>query len=174
MFVWWSLARSDGASNVALIARSCDGGTPVPTRLYADNCRCFVNFELRPGQMSLHGVNGSGKTSVFDLLWDLRGVVRLGEDVGQYFPATGRTAWEPPRSQRVELGRQTSRGGRREWSLALRDGRTRVGRWRRIRFAWFSSARTQNSSASCFRYARSDSEKYACGERPLVPPQALG
>lgn len=74
------------------------------TRLYADNYRCFVNFDLQPGQMCLlHGVNGSGKTSVFDLLWDLRRLIRNGDDVTHCFPATSRSAWEKPRPQRFEV-----------------------------------------------------------------------
>ena len=39
------------------------------TRLYADNFRCLVNFELLLDETNvLLGANGSGKTSVLDVL----------------------------------------------------------------------------------------------------------
>ncbi len=38
-------------------------------KIYADNFRCLVNFEFSPGPVSLMlGPNGTGKSSVFDLL----------------------------------------------------------------------------------------------------------
>ena len=48
-------------------------------RIFADNFRALVNFELRPGRLSsLLGENGSGKTSVFDVLGNLRDLIVLG------------------------------------------------------------------------------------------------
>src|SRR5262249_26891149 len=45
-------------------------------RLYVNNYRCFVNFELRPGRRSLLlGYNGSGKSSAFDVLHAIRDLV---------------------------------------------------------------------------------------------------
>jgi len=41
-------------------------------RLYVDNFRCLVNFELRLDRVNLLlGENGTGKTSVFDVLYRL-------------------------------------------------------------------------------------------------------
>ncbi len=38
-------------------------------RLYVDNYKCLVNFEFVPQQIQLLlGVNGTGKSSVFDVL----------------------------------------------------------------------------------------------------------
>ncbi|HEX8698284.1 MAG TPA: AAA family ATPase [Myxococcaceae bacterium] len=73
-------------------------------RLFIDNFRCFVNFEWKPGKLALLlGENGSGKTSVIDVLWGVQALVTLGEDVRSVFPATTRTQWDTRWSQRVEL-----------------------------------------------------------------------
>lgn len=64
-------------------------------RVLIDNFRCFVNFEWRPGPLALlMGSNGSGKTSVVDLLWVLRGLVCEDAEVRRCFPASSRTRWD--------------------------------------------------------------------------------
>jgi len=52
-------------------------------RIFADNFRALVNFEFRPGpRMSLLlGGNGTGKTTVFDVLGSLRDLLVLGRPV---------------------------------------------------------------------------------------------
>jgi hypothetical protein len=73
-------------------------------RLFVDNFRCFVNFEWKPGKLALLlGENGSGKTSVIDVLWGVQALISLGDDVRSWFPATSRTQWDTRWSQRVEL-----------------------------------------------------------------------
>src|SRR5262245_60465425 len=53
--------------------------SPMLKRIFADNFRALVNFELRPNHLSLLlGGNGSGKTSVFDVLGSLRDLIVLG------------------------------------------------------------------------------------------------
>lgn len=53
------------------------------TRLYVDNYRSLVNFELKLGATNLLlGANGSGKTSVFATLAGLQRVVHDGDEVG--------------------------------------------------------------------------------------------
>jgi len=52
---------------------------PKLSRLYINNYRCFVNFELRPGGRSLLlGYNGTGKSSIFDVLAALQDISRRG------------------------------------------------------------------------------------------------
>ena len=76
---------------------------PVLTRLLADNFRALVNFELRPGRLSLLlGENGSGKTSVLDVLGALRDLIVLGRPTAELFANT-RTKWETREVQRFEL-----------------------------------------------------------------------
>ncbi len=46
------------------------------TKLYANNYRCLVNFEVEFDSLTLLlGPNGGGKTSIFDLLYNLRKLI---------------------------------------------------------------------------------------------------
>jgi predicted ATPase len=73
------------------------------TRIYADNFRALVNFELRPGPLSLFlGGNGSGKSSVFEVVGRLADLVVRGSQVSDSFGYTT-TAWESRTLQRFEL-----------------------------------------------------------------------
>jgi len=75
----------------------------VLTRLLADNFRALVNFELRPGRLNLLlGENGSGKTSVLDVLGKLRDLIVLGWTTTDLFAYT-QTKWETREVQRFEL-----------------------------------------------------------------------
>lgn len=80
------------------------------TRIFADNFRALVNFELRPGRLSLFlGDNGSGKTSVLYVLGSLRDLIILGRSSSQLFAYT-RTKWETRDLQRFELDIEGSGG----------------------------------------------------------------
>jgi ABC-type lipoprotein export system ATPase subunit len=73
------------------------------TRIFADNFRALVNFELRPARLSLLlGDNGSGKTTVLDVLGNLRDLIVLGSTSTELFSYT-RTKWEMRDVQRFEL-----------------------------------------------------------------------
>lgn len=75
-------------------------------RLWVDNYKCLVNFELRLGETALLlGANGSGKTSVLDVVRALRqllsGTVRVaGPDV---FPTRTLTRWDSRDLQIAEV-----------------------------------------------------------------------
>ena len=75
-------------------------------RLYVDNYRCFVNFQLEFQELTLLvGPNGSGKSSVLDLLSALRQLLSgLGKvsDPG-LFPSRSLTRWQDRTTQVVEL-----------------------------------------------------------------------
>ena len=74
-------------------------------RVYIDNYKCFVNFELQPQSIQLIlGDNGSGKTTFFDVLETIRDFLTEGTTTSQSFPANTLTAWDKRRSQTVELG----------------------------------------------------------------------
>ncbi|HEV7504306.1 MAG TPA: AAA family ATPase [Thermoanaerobaculia bacterium] len=77
-------------------------------RIFADNFRALVNFELRPGHLSLLlGGNGSGKTSVFDVLGKLHDLIVLGLPASELFSFT-RTRWETRDVQRFEVDLQSN------------------------------------------------------------------
>jgi predicted ATPase len=79
-------------------------------RIFADNFRALVNFEFRPGDLSLLlGDNGSGKTSVFEVLGSLKDLIVLGRPASELFAFT-RTRWETRDVQRFELDVQSDSG----------------------------------------------------------------
>jgi len=77
-------------------------------RLYIDNFRCMVNFELELDRLQLFlGGNGTGKTSVFDVLHRLQQFITGRTDVSDGFPFRDLTRWDTRDSQRFELDIET-------------------------------------------------------------------
>ena len=73
-------------------------------RIYIDNFRCLVNFELRLAAINLLlGANGPGKTSVFDVLRSLQEFILGNARIHDVFPATELTRWQMSTQQRFEL-----------------------------------------------------------------------
>jgi len=63
-------------------------------RLYVNNFRCLVNFELKLDRMNLLlGVNGSGKSSVFDVLRKIQDFVIGEASVSDLFKSHDKTQW---------------------------------------------------------------------------------
>lgn len=55
-------------------------------RFYADNFRCLVNFELELDELNVFlGSNGTGKSSVFDVLQKVQSLVYRGRKVDEVF-----------------------------------------------------------------------------------------
>jgi ABC-type sugar transport system ATPase subunit len=76
----------------------------VIKRIYADNYRCFTNFEMKPGAFQLLlGDNGAGKSLLLDLLADLRALVVSGVPLGDRLTLDDLTRWDPRNRQRFEL-----------------------------------------------------------------------
>src|SRR5208282_1484188 len=74
------------------------------TRLYATNYRCLVNFEFKPSNKQLIiGRNGTGKTTVFDVLALLRDFAGRGLPCESQFGGKTRTRWQDVPEQRFEL-----------------------------------------------------------------------
>jgi predicted ATPase len=83
----------------------------VLRRLYIDNYRSLVNFELALGPVNLlMGANGSGKSSVFAALAGLRRLIHGAEPVRDSFPASSCTRWQARRVQTLELDLATPEG----------------------------------------------------------------
>lgn len=74
------------------------------TRLQVDNFRCLVGFDLKFDHLNLFlGANGSGKTSVFDVLRRLRGFIAGDLDVDAAFPSRDLTSWLQKEVQQFSL-----------------------------------------------------------------------
>jgi energy-coupling factor transporter ATP-binding protein EcfA2 len=88
-------------------------------RLYATNYRCLVNFEFKPtAKQLLIGRNGTGKTTVFDVLAMLRDVAGRGLPLEGYLGGKTRTSWQSVADQRFELDVKGS-GGEYRYTLAV-------------------------------------------------------
>lgn len=73
-------------------------------RIYIDNFRCLVNFDLSVDYINLFlGPNGSGKSTVFDALRKIQAFVSGDEKVSPLFQANDLTRWQTSPSQTFEL-----------------------------------------------------------------------
>ena len=74
------------------------------TRLYVDNFRCLVNFDLKLDRMNLLlGDNGSGKTTVFYVLRLLQKFLSDQKNVDEIFSSKNLTRWQKFNQQQFEL-----------------------------------------------------------------------
>ena len=86
------------------------------TAIRADNFRCLDGFELKlDGHALLLGLNGSGKSTVIELLERLRSFWVAGNRASDCFPPSTRSRWQPDRPQVFELEFE-----RKDYSLRLR------------------------------------------------------
>jgi energy-coupling factor transporter ATP-binding protein EcfA2 len=89
------------------------------TRLYIDNFRCFVNFEYRPSRRQLiFGGNGSGKSSIVDVLLMLRQFIAKGDALDDNYILAQRTRWMDRPQQTWELEANLN-GGRYVYRLVI-------------------------------------------------------
>jgi predicted ATPase len=74
-------------------------------RLYANNYRCLVNFEIDFNELTLLvGPNGGGKSTLFDLLYSIRRLLVDKEALSdKLFPLRDLTAWVSKTEQSFEL-----------------------------------------------------------------------
>jgi predicted ATPase len=64
-------------------------------RLYVDNFRCLVNFELKFDRLGLlMGENGAGKSTVFEVLRRLKSFLMGDANVDESFPGDSLTRWK--------------------------------------------------------------------------------
>ena len=89
-------------------------------RMYIDNFRCLVNFEIKlEDNISLFlGSNGSGKSTVFAALQKLQYFIVNRFQVDQIFPGTDLTRWETRSIQKFELDIEGN-GGIYKYSLEI-------------------------------------------------------
>ena len=75
-------------------------------RLYVDNYKCLVNFDLPLQELSLLlGPNGAGKTSVLDIVFALRRILGEGARItdADVFPTRTLTRWQQRNLQVFEI-----------------------------------------------------------------------
>ena len=73
-------------------------------RLYVDNFRCLVDFELNFDSINLFlGDNGAGKSTVFDVLGKLQLLIINGDAVEDIFKQSDLTRWHSNEKQTFEL-----------------------------------------------------------------------
>ena len=73
-------------------------------RVYIDNFRCFVNFELSLAQQQLIlGLNGTGKSTLLDALRHLKQLIAGDALPDVLFPYRSRTRWQSSPQQTFEL-----------------------------------------------------------------------
>jgi predicted ATPase len=81
------------------------------TRLYADNYKTLVNFELRLGAMNLLlGANGSGKSNVLEVIRLIRKFICEDETVLSLFPTNSLCRWETRNVQTFEIDLRDDEG----------------------------------------------------------------
>ena len=92
-------------------------------RIYIDNFRCLVNFELNVDAINLFlGVNGSGKSSVFEVLQKIQAFVSGDRRVEEIFKSSDCTRWQIAPLQRFEL-EIIGNGGSYQYELGIRHER---------------------------------------------------
>ena len=73
-------------------------------RVYIDNFRTFVNFELLLGQQQLIlGLNGSGKSTLLEVLRAIKKLLTGDSPPDPLFPEGSRTRWQTLQQQTFEL-----------------------------------------------------------------------
>lgn len=73
-------------------------------RVYIDNYRCFVNFELSLGsQQLILGLNGSGKSTLLEALNAIKELVTGATNPDALFSDSSRTRWQTLAQQTLEL-----------------------------------------------------------------------
>lgn len=89
-------------------------------RIYIDNFRCLVNFEIKfKDNISLFlGTNGSGKSTVFDVLFKLRSFILFNVSVSEAFKRTDLNRWGNRLIQKFELDIEGN-GGIYRYSLEI-------------------------------------------------------
>lgn len=73
-------------------------------RIYIDNYKCLANFEVSLNEINLFlGVNGAGKSAVFEILRKIKSLVAGDGKVIELFSFDNRTLWQSSLLQTFEL-----------------------------------------------------------------------
>jgi predicted ATPase len=76
------------------------------TRIFIDNYKCFVGFDFKPQAIQpIFGLNGTGKSTLFEVLAGVRRAVVAGDPIDFCFPEAAFTRWTrfPPKPLRIMI-----------------------------------------------------------------------
>lgn len=92
-------------------------------RIYVDNYKCLVNFEIPLSEINLFlGVNGAGKSTVFEVLQKIKLLVSGQEKVTDQFFSENCTRWQTSLLQTFELDVEGN-GGVYQYKLTVLNDR---------------------------------------------------
>jgi len=94
-------------------------------RIYIDNYKCCVNLEVKFDSINLLlGDNGAGKSTIFEVLRKLQGLISRSREVSELFSIEDLTRWQKASKQRFELELEGN-GGIYKYELELEYERGR-------------------------------------------------
>lgn len=131
-------------------------------RLSADNYRSLCNFELQPAELVLLvGDNGSGKTSLWEVLAGLQDLLVRGHTVDAAFPGESLTRWRKDAVQRFELEVEIAASHYHYILEVAHDVERRTAR----------VSREQLKADGALLYASEGGDVRLFGDQPLNQPQ---
>ncbi|MBD2169330.1 AAA family ATPase [Calothrix membranacea FACHB-236] len=143
-------------------------------RLYIDNFRCLVNFEMKFDSINLFlGGNGVGKSSVFDVLRKIQLFVSGDSKVGGIFNSIDCTRWQTLPTQHFEL-EIMGNGGNYKYELAIRhkQEKSRV-EYERLWFNNQSLFQFEMGEVQLFRDDYSEGAKYPLDWSQSILPSLM-
>jgi predicted ATPase len=94
-------------------------------RIYIDNYKCCVNLEVKFNSINLLlGENGAGKSTIFEVLHKLQGLVSRSQEISKLFSFEDLTRWQTTYRQRFELELEGN-NGRYKYELEIEFDRAR-------------------------------------------------
>ena len=143
-------------------------------RIYIDNFRCLVNFELDADGINLFlGSNGAGKSTVFDVLQKIQAFVSGDSKVEGIFKSGDCTRWQTSQVQRFEL-EILGNGGSYKYELGIGHLRDRC----RVEYErlWFDNQpllKFELGEVQLYRDDRSEGSQYSFDWSQSVLPSLM-
>lgn len=150
-------------------------------RIYIDNFRCLVNFELSVDAINLFlGPNGAGKSTVFDVLRKIQAFVSGDSKADVIFKSVDCTRWQTSGIQTFELEIEGN-GGKYKYELAIDNYKDREGIRARVQHErlWFDDQlliKFESGEVQLYRDNYSEGPNYSFdwfqSILPLIMPRA--
>ncbi|MBE9055783.1 AAA family ATPase [Sphaerospermopsis sp. LEGE 08334] len=130
-------------------------------RIYIDNFRCLVNFELNFDSINLFlGGNGSGKSTIFEALRKLQSFILGDAKLEAIFDYFDFTRWQTLPIQRYEL-EIDGNGGKYKYELAIEAKENKISIFsEKLWFNGYPLLKYENSEVTLLKDDYSQSAKY--------------